>query len=65
MIGIAIESYDRTLGLQRHNDNLKKFDSLFEALNKLRGAMMTCAAIGGLATAVFTILEIVRITQGK
>lgn len=65
MIGNAINEYDRSFGSQRHNENLKKFESLFEALNKLRGAMMTCAAIGGLATVVFTVLEIVRITQGR
>lgn len=59
MIAKALDTYDKTIGSKRHEENISKFNELFGALNKLLGGVGTLKFIGSLIGLACTVIAVV------
>jgi hypothetical protein len=48
-----------------HNDNLLKFDKLFEVVNQLRGVLKALGFLIGVPATIVAIIEIIKFSRGN
>lgn len=65
VVNDAFADYERETGKPRHEENLSKFEKIFELMNKLRGAVLAFGLLVGVPGCVASVLVIIRFARGR